>query len=145
MLKPKIKYLGILVLVIAIAIMIWILGHQTNPNQPVTIVKDRSFFSEFEVDMTKEKVTIICYLTFENKDNCEHTFNVRADFLEDKENGLLCERTLIGKQVGNETMEFHIREHSTFSCYVQFVGSYGGNNQKKNRELPDKLYITMKT
>lgn len=126
-----------------IVIMLWILGHKMNPKQPVAIVKDRSFFSEFEVDMNKEKVTITCYITFENKDNCEHVFNISADFLEDKKNGLLCERTLIGKQMGHETTEFNIRERDTFSCYVQFVGSYGGNNQKKNRELPDKLYITM--
>lgn len=142
MLKPKVKYLGIIVLAIAIAIMIWILGHQTNPNQPVAIVKDRSFFSEFEVDMTKEKVTIICYLTFENKDNRKHTFSISADFLQDKENGLLCERTLIGEHMECETTEFNIQEHSVFSCYIQFVGSYGGNNRKKNRELPD-IYITM--
>ena len=94
-------------------------------NSDISIVEDESFYSDFYVE--DNVVYINCTLTVNAQK--DQTISFVADFKDEKKDGLL-------KEISLETLPFNIKKGKQ-SIDVTFVGNFGGNNKKANRELPN--------
>ena len=101
----------------------------------ISIVKDKSFFSDYCVE--DGIVRIKCYITIRNTYNHEVMYKLVAKSQVDYEQGLLSESTLFAMDDGGNCLQYTIPPSSEKSFYVLFSGEYGGTNKKHDRLLPD--------
>lgn len=94
-------------------------------NDSINIVEEESFYSDFYVE--NDVVYINCTLTVEATKDQSVCFV--GDFADEAEIGLLKEKSL-------ETTSFNIQKGKQ-TIDVTFIGSFGGNNKKADRKLPD--------
>ena len=118
---------------------IFVLLNACENSQPpssslITIDKSKSFFSDFEI--RDDKVYILCNVVIKNTFSIEKEIKLNAIFNDDKESGLLKEALLAGYKDDFETDIFCVNSGETI-IKVFFVGDWGGNRIKHDRNLPD--------
>ena len=96
-------------------------------------LSDESYFDSF--DIKEKEVYIHCYLVIVNNTENEHIIKLNADFSDDAKNKLLIESTLVGcDKNGND--HFEVKGGQKRELNIDFIGTYGGNPHKLDRNLP---------
>ena len=105
----------------------------------MTILKSESSFQDFVVE--NDVVKLSCDIMIENSTSSDKTVSILANFEEDKENGLLKEAKIVGVDPETNNDYFVIPAYQSKRCRVVFIGTFGGNDQKQNRLLPELKVI----
>ena len=134
--KTKRVIIIIVVSLIATALLAvgWRFAYNALKNlhfNPVNIVLDESYFSEFKIE--DGKVLFICSITAENRTNRVTAFSISATAdPADVASGLLKEREMADKD--NKVYYMQPNEKKTFE--IVFVGENNGGAVKSNKLLP---------
>ena len=134
------KYLFILFILFAAFICACSVSRETSQiEQEYTIDRDQSWFSNYTV--SDGQVIIECHLCLNNQSGENKSVCLMGDFSEDEKAGLLKEKNLIAthKSASDQLLFELLPGENVFD--VLFVGSWGGNDQKANRLLPEIVVV----
>ena len=113
--------------------------NNVKENILLEILKEKSYFHEFEV--INEKVLIRCNIFIKNNTKNNVSFKINAIFKDDVRTGLIKQEILEGYNEDLETNIFTISANEIVNFTVIFLGEFAGQYQKHNRELPKKINI----
>jgi hypothetical protein len=106
------------------------------------LIKEDSFFNDFEV--VDDKVFIKCIITVKNNTENNIQYKINAIFEDDVRIGLIRNEKLEGYTEDLMSNVFTIPANETVKYQtVIFVGEFAGNYRKYNRELPKEINIIL--
>lgn len=129
--------LGLVVMLIFLVLFLVFRGR--SQENTVLLVREESYFSDFSISEETNQVDFICWLTFTNPHKQDVSFTLAADFCREQQVGLIVENDLTGENTETGEVIFNIAGESKASFWVRFVGTFGGNAQKSDRNLPDDI------
>ena len=126
--------LPLLILVLCIIFLIFAIPQLKSDKAGVFFVKERSWFSDFQVQ--GQAVEFLCEITLKNTSEAPAQIKIRGSFPEDV-GRLLEEDFLIAKGDDGEDAVFFVPAKSEKTFTVFFVGTFAGVNEKHDRTLPE--------
>jgi len=130
--KKRHFLLGFLALSLLLAVGISVYAKGSADGE-VSVVTERSYFSDFEVK--EQKVHLYCHVALRNDSGSEKTVQLTALFPADDKR-LLTEREVSAMQ-GDKPQSFLVPGNATVEFDVDFVGDFAGTEIKQNRLLPE--------
>jgi hypothetical protein len=107
-------------------------------NSEVHLVEEHSFFDDFRIEGSEAFIS--CDLTFYNPHDAAKKFTVHAWAPEDVEGGLLAEPKLVTIYPNGKSY-FELEGKATGRFEIEFVGQFGGSEQKMARLLPSRIEV----
>jgi hypothetical protein len=137
-----IKKMRIIYIVLLLGCNIFYSCISNKNNVLLELIKEDSFFNDFEV--IGDKVFIKCIITVKNNTENNIQYKINAIFEDDVRIGLLKNEKLEGYAEDLMSNVFIISASETIKYQtVIFVGEFAGNYRKYNRELPKNINIVL--
>ena len=118
---------------LAIVVAFALSGCAVNQLSKITVDRDNSYFSDFEID--DGKVYFKCYITLESAYPEERQVLLVAVSHEDVANGLLKSPFLLTQ------LSVSVPANGSISQEVTFIGQHNGGTRKHDRLLPEVRMI----
>lgn len=121
----------IILIIVSAGILIWAVNRN---GQSIYIDEDESYLSEFNV--IGNDVQIVCHVTVCNTYGIDKTILIKGDFSSEVENGLISEKILYAVDSEKNKCQYTLQPHEKKSFDVIFIGTFAGEGQMTNRQLP---------
>lgn len=114
---------------------------RTCNNSEISIVNNKSYFSDFLID--GDVVELYCHVEVNNLSGATTPVQIQGDFEEDMLGGLLSDRFLNAYMADDQSESTFLLEPGINSVDLVFRGKYGGSDIKQNRLLPPIMIIPL--
>lgn len=135
------KYRLVLILFAVSLVLIHGCAYSPSTHNEIAIHYADSVFQNFYVE--NEVVHIICKITIENNSTSDAEVLLNAISDEDVGNGLLKKPEMCGIDTETGIPILTVKAGQLQEFIIDFLGEFGGNNQKYDHMIPDVLEIVM--